>query len=219
MPRASPDIHPLRSLSRSGSTLYAVLMAAPVSARNRASWCPRPFHASSATAERRPATRRTPICTITSKPSICPLGMGRSGSLMASTSRSNQSFMVWVNPPMHGPASTKTNRARARFSPSSAWNAFPDAMHPAMTPVHRLNHVIGFVSCKRRRHLTTVRGASLTPRSCFHATFVASSASWRCCRSDSITSRSCLTSSETSRSSCVAIVGVGGGGGDDDDSL
>eukprot|EP00962_Isochrysis_galbana_P004571 scaffold1246_cov117-Isochrysis_galbana.AAC.3 len=77
-------------------------------------------HASSCVASTRPPTSSAPICTYTSVGEILPDGIGRYGSLMASSSRSYQSLMVWVKPHRMGPERVMAHKALIVSSPTTA---------------------------------------------------------------------------------------------------
>ena len=62
------------------------------------------------------------------RPGMRPEGIGRSGSLMASTSRSNQSLTAWLVAQIAGPASTTPASASGQREDSGA----PDDTTPHM---------------------------------------------------------------------------------------
>jgi hypothetical protein len=75
-------------------------------------------------------------------PGMRPEGMGRLGSLMASTCRSNQSFTAWLLAHTKGPHSTKPAKI------SSAWSEklWPEATTPQAKAHMGGNHVMGLSS-------------------------------------------------------------------------
>ena len=75
-------------------------------------------------------------------PGMRPLGMGRCGSLMASTWRSNQSFTAWLVAHTSGPAST-TPPSSTCMRPSSG---MPEATTPHPKAHMGGNQVIGLKS-------------------------------------------------------------------------
>ena len=76
------------------------------------------------------------------RPGIRPDGIGRSGSLIASTCRSHQSFAAWLIPQTTGPARIIPATTR----PGEDVKGTPDATAPQRNAQTGGNHVIGFTS-------------------------------------------------------------------------
>ena len=74
------------------------------------------------------------------RPGMRPDGMGRLGSLIASTCRSNQSFTAWLAAQMAGPANTIPAKATTQWVLSEA----PEETAPHMKAHMGANHVTGF---------------------------------------------------------------------------
>ena len=74
------------------------------------------------------------------RPGMRPEGIGRLGSLMASTCRSNQSFTAWLAAHMAGPANTISARATPQWVLSGA----PEDTAPHMKAHIGANQVTGF---------------------------------------------------------------------------
>ncbi len=97
-----------------------------------------------------------------------PDGIGRRGSLMASTCRSNQSFAAWLVAQTRGPAS----RMPAIATGQRPWSATPEEITPQAKAHIGANHVIGFSSSRSARGAGTaggvirglIRGSVVMPR-------------------------------------------------------
>jgi hypothetical protein len=82
-----------------------------------------------------------------------PEGIGRRGSLIASTWRSNQSLMAWLLPQTNGPASTMP----ATRKPQRSDNGTPEDTTPHMNAHIGGNQVTGFNSSRTSRGRGTRR--------------------------------------------------------------
>ncbi len=88
-----------------------------------------------------------------------PAGIGRCGSLMASTSRSQYSLMTCDNPHRIGPA---INAPRAICDTVVNSNlVVPDAIVPQINAIVGGNHVTGFISAIERANNVRIVSASL----------------------------------------------------------
>ena len=76
------------------------------------------------------------------RPGIRPEGIGRLGSLMASTCRSNQSFTAWLLAQTSGPVSTKPNSTNTHC----ALRLSPEATTPQAKAHMGGNQVMGLSS-------------------------------------------------------------------------
>ena len=77
-------------------------------------------------------------------PGIRPDGIGRFGSLIASTCRSNQSFTAWLDAQTKGPVNTKPKITVSQWS----LNEVPEVIAPHKKAHMGGNHVIGFKSSR-----------------------------------------------------------------------
>ena len=91
-------------------------------------------------------------------PGMRPLGIGRLGSLMASTWRSNQSFTAWLVAQTIGPARMTPINASHQRSPKGT----PDATTPQAKAHIGGNQVIGLNSSATAGHSGKVRAAGET---------------------------------------------------------
>jgi hypothetical protein len=73
------------------------------------------------------------------RPAIRPDGMGRSGSLIASTKRSHQSLIIWLVPHTNGPVSNSPAAKKIQFWDRDA----PDEITPQPKAHMGGNHVMG----------------------------------------------------------------------------
>ena len=81
------------------------------------------------------------------RPGMRPEGIGRFGSLIASTWRSNQSLMAWLLPQTSGPASRPPAMIAIQW-PAAGW---PEETTPHMKAQMGGNQVIGFSSSSTSR--------------------------------------------------------------------